>query len=236
VISDAVGGVLDEGDTRITKNGASTWELNGLNTYVGPTAVDGGKLRVTNSIGSSAVTVSGSGTILASDAVATIGRSLIVNSGAILAVGDAANATTATATVNGATTFNNGSIFSWDINATGDAYDKLVTTNVSGQASPTGDAIFRLVAADASFADTFWDTTQTWNNIFTTDGSAAIANWAAIFGNTVSVVNSSFASITPAGGSFSLSGSTLTWTAVPEPTTALAGLLITAGLLRRRRI
>ena len=37
-------------------------------------------------------------------------------------------------------------------------------------------------------------------------------------------------------GYFSLSGtSSLSWTAVPEPTSALAGLLITAGLLRRRR-
>jgi hypothetical protein len=40
---------------------------------------------------------------------------------------------------------------------------------------------------------------------------------------------------TGANGSFSFTGSTLTWTAVPEPTSALAGLLIAAGLLRRRR-
>ena len=37
-------------------------------------------------------------------------------------------------------------------------------------------------------------------------------------------------------GYFTFSGtSTLNWTAVPEPTSALAGILITAGLLRRRR-
>ena len=41
----------------------------------------------------------------------------------------------------------------------------------------------------------------------------------------------------PTAGSFSLTGSTLNYnfTAVPEPTSALAGLLLTAGLLRRRR-
>jgi autotransporter-associated beta strand protein len=33
----------------------------------------------------------------------------------------------------------------------------------------------------------------------------------------------------------SITGSTLTWSAVPEPTSALAGLLVGAGLLRRRR-
>ena len=43
-------------------------------------------------------------------------------------------------------------------------------------------------------------------------------------------------STTPPGHfSFTNSGTTLTWTAVPEPTSALAGLLLGAGLLRRRR-
>jgi autotransporter-associated beta strand protein len=37
------------------------------------------------------------------------------------------------------------------------------------------------------------------------------------------------------GTGFSFSGNSLVFTAVPEPTSALAGLLITAGLLRRRR-
>jgi hypothetical protein len=36
-------------------------------------------------------------------------------------------------------------------------------------------------------------------------------------------------------GYFSISGGTLKWTAVPEPTSALAGLLLGGGLLRRRR-
>ena len=39
------------------------------------------------------------------------------------------------------------------------------------------------------------------------------------------------------GGSFSFDATQgqLVWTAIPEPSTALAGLLLTAGLLRRRR-
>jgi len=37
-------------------------------------------------------------------------------------------------------------------------------------------------------------------------------------------------------GYFAFSGtSALSWTAVPEPTSALAGILLVAGLLRRRR-
>ncbi|MEO8617191.1 MAG: hypothetical protein ABI600_18785 [Luteolibacter sp.] len=34
---------------------------------------------------------------------------------------------------------------------------------------------------------------------------------------------------------FTGGGKTLTWSAVPEPTSALAGVLIGTGLLRRRR-
>ena len=205
--------------------------LNGTNTYTGATAVVSGRLVVAGSIGNSAVTVSGAGTVLATDAAASFGSTLAINNGAILAPGDAA--AVGTATVTGATTFNNGTIFSWDINATGTSYDKLVTSAlVDGDTA--GGANLRIVAGDETFADTFWNSSRTWGDIFTTNGSTAIANWASIF-NSITVVNSSFVSITPTGGSFSASGNTLTWTAVPEPTSALAGLLIASGLLRRRR-
>ena len=36
-------------------------------------------------------------------------------------------------------------------------------------------------------------------------------------------------------GSFSINGSYLTYTTVPEPTSALVGVLLAAGLLRRKR-
>ena len=230
-ISTALGDGTSGGDLALDKLDAGKWILTGTNTYTGATHVTAGTLGVSGSIGASAVTVSNSGSVLASGATGTIGNTVAIESGAILAPGDAG--ATGTATALGEVTFNNGSIFSWDISSNGTSYDKLIAPSLNDEAT-TGDAIFRIVAANSAFDDPFWTSgVQTWTDVFTTDGSTEIADWAALF--SVSVVDSTFNPITPTTGSFSLSGSTLTWTAVPEPTSALAGMLLAAGILRRRR-
>ena len=74
----------------------------------------------------------------------------------------------------------------------------------------------------------FWNTpfgTQTWS-------MTSIFGDAFNSGAFTSVQTSTDVS---AYGAFTITGTSLTWTAVPEPTSALAGLLLTAGLLRRRR-
>jgi len=97
--------------------------------------------------------------------------------------------------------------------------------------------VFKIVlGAGNAFTDAFWNSNKSWSNIFTGDG--ATNTLASIF-SSISNPDITFAANqgTVAGrGYFAFSGtSTLSWTAVPEPTSALAGLLLGAGLLRRRR-
>ena len=95
-----------------------------------------------------------------------------------------------------------------------------------------------MLGAGNAFADAFWNTDKTWSNIIT--GTGATNNLTSIFSSISGsglTYDSGTGKATATGeGYFTFNGtSTLNWTAVPEPTSALAGLLITAGLLRRRR-
>lgn len=218
----------------IEKSGNGRLELTAANEYTDVTTVNAGTLLVSGSIGSSAVTVNNTGTVLASGVTGTIGNSVTINSGAILAAGGQ-NAI-GTATTAGTTTFSSGSIFEWDIDVSGvsETHDNIVANSLTGSA-----AIFKIVLGTGdSFTDAFWNSTRNWSATELFGANNANANLASIF----SGANPSF-STNPTEGSFSFTESTpgsgtmnqLTWSAVPEPTSALAGLLLGAGLLRRRR-
>jgi hypothetical protein len=103
-----------------------------------------------------------------------------------------------------------------------------------------GGAIFRVVLDGAqNFTENFWKQPRQWTDIFTdADGSTVTSDWTARFAS-VEFYNITNGKLTeaPTTGNFTMSGNTLTWnyTAVPEPTTSLAALLLGAGLLRRRR-
>ena len=149
--------------------------------------------------------------------------------------------------VSGTTTFNTGSIFEWSMSAIDPAIDPgngEANSGSYGQLAGTdtisgSDAVFKIVLGSGNaFTHAFWNTNKTWNNILT--GAGATTNLASIF-SSMSGLGLTYDSGLGRGnvgteGYFTFSGtSTLNWTAVPEPTSALAGILITAGLLRRRR-
>ncbi len=217
----------------LTKNGSGALTLSGVNTHSGNTIVSAGTLKVTGSIADSSVTVNNTGTVLASSTTGTIGKGVNVTSGAILAPGGLGSVGVATV---GATGLNlgTGSVFDWDI-TTSSTISGFDTMSVAGNIdiSPT-DTIFRVVLGGTALIDiqnsenTFWNTpnsTKTWS-------------MSAIFGNALS--SGMFANVQTSTdvsdfGTFTIHSSALTWTAVPEPSGALVGLLFGAGLLRRRR-
>lgn len=92
-----------------------------------------------------------------------------------------------------------------------------------------------VLPGSTDFDNAFWDQILSWADIFT-DDATAITNWTNNF--TLAYYNADGELSAPSAltqGSFTFTGNTLSWPPIPEPSTALAGLLLTAGLLRRRR-
>ena len=219
------------------KSGAGTLTISGSNTHTGATNVTAGKLIVNGSTsGASAVAVSSGATLAGSGAV---GGNMTVASGGVLAPGNSPGVLT----VSGTTTQASGSIFEWELDTAqsdpttnrGVAYDGINTTSLSGSG-----AIFKiLLTGTQDFSDTFWGQTRTWTDIFkSADGITNLSDWASVFSGGFQYSYNG-KTVAPTGaGSFALSGNSLTWSAVsavPEPSSALVGLLVAGALLRRRR-
>lgn len=219
------------------KSGAGTLTISGSNTHTGATNVTAGKLIVNGSTsGASAVAVSSGATLAGSGAV---GGNMTVASGGVLAPGNSPGVLT----VSGTTTQESGSIFAWELDTAqsnpttnrGVAYDGINTTSLSGSG-----AIFKiLLTGTQDFSNTFWGQTRTWTDIFkSADGITNLSDWASVFSGGFQYSYNG-KTVAPTGaGSFALSGNSLTWSAVsavPEPSSALVGLLVAGALLRRRR-
>jgi len=254
------GGVT--GSAGLTKSGEGTLVISAASTYTGATTISAGTLKldgqgslanstsiIVGNAGSSGAVLdvsskNGGLTVVNSQTLGGIGSvsgEVHINSGAVLSPGNSPGILTT-----GATSLASGSIFNWELGSNvkhdgvgsdgtrGSDYDGL---NASSLSVASG-AIFRVVlTGSAALSDGFWNQNETWNNIFNVSGTTTEAISSHLFD--MFQVYSGGTDITSATavnyGHFSMSGSSLTWSAVPEPSSALVGLLIGAGLLRRRR-
>jgi autotransporter-associated beta strand protein len=244
------GVIADSGGFTLGSLSTNTLTLSGTNTYTGATTVSAGKLTIAStgtinstnavSIGagefnynsstalSKTVTFSSTGGTLSG--TGTISNAVTVATGNTYTPGDVGAAGTQHFSNN--LTLGSSSIFAWDLTtaSTTAGFDKV--TGAANMKFNGSAGIFRVISNMDFSAGTFWDTQKQWTDIFT--GFQTLTGWTP--DTAVAVYNSSGTERNVAPyGSFSMSGTTLTWAAVPEPTSTLAGFLLGAGLLRRRR-
>jgi fibronectin-binding autotransporter adhesin len=238
----------------LIKSAAGVLILSGVHTYSSPTSITGGTLALAaaSSISNSPRITVGTGAIYDVSLVSgyTVGAAQTLAGGGnvtgpVIIAGTHSPGVTGTANGVGTQTFSStvnygtGSIFEWSLASTstgaanlanGGTYDQVSSTGISG-----GAAIYKVVlTGTAAFTDAFWNTDKSWNNVFT---GTAPASLAAVFSAFDPTGGLDATGLVAGRGQFTFNGSssTLNWTAVPEPSSALAGLLLGAGLLRRRR-
>ncbi len=214
----------------LTKLGAGTLALAGSQLYTGDTTVSAGTLVINGDLTAATGNVSVSGTLAGNGG--TVGGNTTVNSGGKLALGNGTAGSIGSETFKGNLTLAADSIFNWDLTgeSTTSGFDRVIGT--SGKTFDATTSAFRVVT-DQSFTTSFWDAQRDWNTIFS--GFGTMTGWAA---NTPVAVYTTLGALrtdVSVEGSFTVTGGNLSWSAVPEPSSALAGLLIGAGLLQRRR-
>lgn len=214
----------------ITKIGDGVVVLGGDNTYTGATQVNAGTLFIlgdhTSATGD--VTVASGATLVGTGTVG--GNTTIAGT-------HAAGNSIGKQSFDGNLSYSADSVFSWELTSAtsgrGTNYDAV---NVGGTLGGSG-AVFRAVLTGGeSFGDGFWTSNRTWTDIFMNSAEDGSLSFASIFSSIEYFEGSTDVTASIGSyGSFTISGSSLTWTAIPEPSTALAGILLGAGLLRRRR-
>ena len=233
------------GANSVIKIGANTTTLSATNTYTGNTTVSAGTLALSNSgsITNSTSIAVASGAILDVSAVSsnwTVGAGQTLTGGGgvtgnttIAGTHNSGDAGVGSQAIAGTLSYANGSIFEWDLNAssTSSGFDTVSATG-SIDVGTTG-TVFKIIFGSTALSDI-----TTGNGFWNPVGGSQTWSFADIFGK--AFTSGAFQSVATNHdvsnyGSFTISGSSLTWSAVPEPTSALVAILLGAGLLRRRR-
>jgi len=132
--------------------------------------------------------------------------------------------------------FQAGSLFEWQLSSNtasgpGTNFDSVMINASSVTIASTATIKLAFIGTAAITSSTFWGQDESWQ-VFTNFSSSSIATSGSFIVDATAVDTSAYP-----GGHFTYNSGngTVNWSAVPEPSSALAGLLLAAGLLRRRR-
>jgi fibronectin-binding autotransporter adhesin len=223
----------------LTKQGSGALTLSGANSYTGTTLISAGSLVASNASGSATGTgpvsvtggsLAGSGSVAGSVAVGALGT-----------ISPTAQASGTALDIGGDVTLTEGSIFNWDLTATAEdtvsaeqqgSYGQLA---VVGSVTGTASFFINLLGGEGNttaFTDAFWSTSKSWNNIVT----STTMDLASVFPTFSGAGVNGDGSVIGSPGQFTFSGTSLNWSPVPEPSSALlVGGLCLGAVLRRQR-
>jgi fibronectin-binding autotransporter adhesin len=229
----------------LSKTGSGILALTGSNLHTGGVTAYAGTLVVNNTVGSG----TGSGLVRIESPATLSGRGII--GGDLVVAGTHSPGNSAgVQTVDGDADYLSSSFFNWELstNTTTQGsgtvgspyvYDQVL---VGGAMTVADGAVLNIVlktstnsnslASNVLFSDPFWNVPRQWP-VF-----VGATSYTGTFSINVSLDTADqpyTSAIQMPSDGFYYSAGNLYWNPVPEPTSALAGLLLTAGLLRRRR-